>query len=120
MTFKVFGSVPSKKNNRRPLTINGRKMNLPSHRYETWHKGAQNQLIEHWNTKIEHCRQVRITIFPPNQRRFDLSNKAESLMDLLVDCGILVDDNYQVVPELVVRYGGVSKDAPRAEIVIET
>lgn len=120
MKLTIYGVTPSKKNQRRPFVRNGRMMNFPSKRYEVWHKGAQSQLIQHWNAKIERCTRVEIVIYAPDKRLFDISNRGESIMDLLVDCGILVDDNYKVVPEIVLRYGGVNKASPRAEVVIIT
>jgi hypothetical protein len=39
-------------------------------------------------------------------------------MDLLVDCGIIEDDNWFVVPEVRAKFGGVDKDNSRAEITI--
>ena len=49
----------------------------------------------------------------------DLSNKAESIMDLLVDNGVIEDDNWFEVPALASTFGGVDKANPRAEVVIE-
>lgn len=39
-------------------------------------------------------------------------------MDLLVDAGILADDNWFVVPQLKLRFGGKDKINPRCEIII--
>jgi hypothetical protein len=40
-------------------------------------------------------------------------------MDLLVDAGIIDDDNWYVVPEVRFKFGGVDRLNPRAEITIE-
>jgi Holliday junction resolvase RusA-like endonuclease len=56
----------------------------------------------------------------PDNRRTDLSNKAESIMDLLVDNGILEDDCWQIVPILALQGMKVDKENPRAEIFITT
>lgn len=50
----------------------------------------------------------------------DLTNKAESVMDLLVDCGIIVDDSWQVVEKLTLRIGGIDKKNPRVVVEILT
>jgi hypothetical protein len=40
-------------------------------------------------------------------------------MDLLVDGGIIGDDNWNVVPEVLLRCLGIDRKDPRAEITIE-
>jgi len=37
----------------------------------------------------------------------------------VVEAGILLDDNYEVVPKLILEYGGISKENPRCEIEIK-
>lgn len=59
---------------------------------------------------------VTMTFFAENRRRFDLSNAAESVMDLLVDAEILADDSWAVVPQLHLYFGGVDRLSPRAII----
>jgi Holliday junction resolvase RusA-like endonuclease len=61
---------------------------------------------------------VAITFFAESRRRFDLSNAAESEMDLLVDAGILQDDSVQIVPSVTLTFGGVEPKEPRAEVSI--
>jgi hypothetical protein len=64
--------------------------------------------------------QVAITIFAPNKVKDDISNKAESIMDLLVDNGVIEDDNWFEVPALYLAFGGVDKENPWAEVLIES
>lgn len=61
---------------------------------------------------------VELKFFPSTKRLFDLSNKTESIMDLLVDAGIIQDDNYSVVPKLILEIGEHDKLNPRCEITI--
>lgn len=65
------------------------------------------------------CAEVEITITFADRRKSDLTNKAESIMDLLVDLGVLSDDDHQSCPKLTLRSGGVDKDHAGAEIVIK-
>ena len=37
-------------------------------------------------------------------------------MDLLVDYGFIEDDNFAVLPNIQLVYGGLSKTAPRVEV----
>ena len=50
------------------------------------------------------------------KRKFDLSNKVESVNDLLVDCGVIHDDNYTVIQKLEVEFCGYGKDYCEIEI----
>ena len=59
-----------------------------------------------------------MTIYPPDRRKADLTNKAESIADLLVDNGFLADDNWTVVPKVVLTFGGVDRENPRAVVVL--
>jgi hypothetical protein len=46
------------------------------------------------------------TIHSPDNRKFDLSNKWESIADGMVAAGYIEDDNYVYIPEITLRYGG--------------
>lgn len=113
----VHGRIPSKKNSKRPFIRNGRMMIFNSKDYVEWHKNALKTIKTHLKC-LETVEVVHLTFYSENKRKFDLSNKTESIMDLLVDAGILLDDNYSVVPKLILEYGGISKENPRCEIQI--
>jgi Holliday junction resolvase RusA-like endonuclease len=106
----LYGSTPSKKNSR----INTRSgRSFPSSKYTAWHKDASLQLkgIKPFTTTS-----LCISFIVGDKRKFDLTNKAESIMDLLVDNGIIEDDNYSVIPELTLKYGGYEKGNPHCII----
>lgn len=113
----IYGRVPSKKNSRK-LFVNkhsGRIGNLPSSDYQSWHQDALMQLIQ--QKGFTPCKgKVQLTFFAGDKRKFDLTNKAESIMDLLVDAGYLKDDNYSIVGEIVLKFGGLDREKPRVEI----
>lgn len=102
MIFKarVAGRVPSKKNSR-IATRSGR--NFPSKAYSDWHRSASIAL--RGAPSFSKCG-VFIEIIFPDKRRADVTNKAESVLDLLVDRGIIPDDSWQVIgsPILSHRY----------------
>ena len=54
----------------------------------------------------------------PDARKTDLSNKVESINDLLVKYGLLEDDNRNVIKELKVVCNGVDKQNPRVDVDI--
>lgn len=108
--IQINGNTPSKKNSR----INTRSgRSFPSSKYTAWHKLASSQLIE---TSPFSCGKLTISFIAGDRRKFDLTNKAESIMDLLVDCGLIEDDNYSIIPELVLKFGGYEKGFPRTII----
>lgn len=73
---------------------------------------------QYWQQKMYDCCEIKMTIYFPDRRRSDLTNKAESVMDLLVDFWILKDDSHDVVYTLHLHSGWVDKENPRAEIII--
>lgn len=110
MRITLNGSTPSKKNSR-INTKSGRS--FPSSKYTSWHKLASAQLV---GIKPFITNNLIITFIAGDNRKFDLTNKAESIMDLLVDCGLIEDDNYSIIPELHLKFGGVEKDNARCII----
>jgi len=63
-------------------------------------------------------------ICPPPNRKFDLANVLQIVQkftdDSLIEYGIIPDDSYKIIPQINYRFGGVDKDNPRVELVIET
>jgi crossover junction endodeoxyribonuclease RusA len=57
--------------------------------------------------------------YMPDNRKTDLTNKAESIMDLLVDCKIIDDDCWQVIPRIMLDARGVDKENPRVTVWIK-
>lgn len=110
MRIIINASTPSKKNSR----INTRSgRSFPSSKYTAWHKIASSQLLgaSPFRTNL-----LTLTFVSGDNRKFDLTNKAESIMDLLVDCGLIDDDNYSIIPELHLRYGGMERNNPHCII----
>ena len=116
MFIKITGRIPSKKNSKIMVCRGRFPMLLPSKTYSIWHKDASSQLS---NIKeIKTFNKIILKIFAPDNRKSDLSNKSESLMDLLVDNKIIKDDNWFVCPDIQLLFGGVDKENPRCEISI--
>lgn len=70
------------------------------------------------NQKNIHYR-IKMRIFNETNRRRDLDNQATSILDALTKSGAIVDDCARYLTAFSVEYGGIDKDRPRAEIVIE-
>lgn len=96
-------------------------MLLASENFMDWHVDASYQL-KMQQRPVDPIKKagVCITLFAETKRAADLTNKAESIMDLLVDMEILEDDNWFIVGDLHLKFGGVDKENPRAVIEINT
>ena len=115
MKFTLYGRIPSKKNSR----INTRSgRSFPSKKYTEWHN-EQASAIEQLKLKsMKSPIGILIAFYMPDNRRCDLTNKAESIMDLLVDCDILEDDCWQCVNLVALCCNSVDKENSRCEITI--
>lgn len=94
-------------------------MTIPSKKYKEWHEEKMWEIKQFVpDEPIALCKRIDIKFWFPDNRRTDLSNKKESIMDLLVDAGVLVDDCWQVTGQTTDTPMGIDKENPRAEIVI--
>ena len=112
LQLRLNGRIPSKKNSRITQRSTGRS--FASAKYKDWHKQSALQLLG--SGKIVGACEVQITFQMPDNRRADLTNKAESIMDLLVDLDILEDDSWKIIPRIFLGCDGVNKDNPGADI----
>ena len=71
---------------------------LSSVGFLAWHKSAMTQLAigAYPRNKISTPISVKIQFMLADNRRRDLTNMAESVMDLLVDYGTIADDRWQI------------------------
>ena len=118
--IELKGNVPSKKNSKQIIYNNGRPFIISQKAHKDWHTNATKQLnlaklevLELNTTKTIVC-----TFYPPTKRKYDLSNKWESVADLLVDYGFLSDDNFEVVPVVILLHGEKDKENPRVELAV--
>jgi len=118
MQIILKGRIPSKKNSKYLVYRGGRPYFIPSPAYKLWHE-EQSWVIKKCRPKtpIEKC-DVTLIFYAPDRRAADLTNKAESIMDLLVDNGIIKDDNWFVVIKLNLIFNEVDKENPRVIINI--
>jgi len=131
--YTLTGRIPSKKNSKQiipnwkniRIKIGGHKPKgqlfwlLPSSKHKDWHKSASSELLSQprKGRAIESISKIIIKFSFGDRRKTDLTNKAESIMDLLVDNKIIHDDCWQEVPILELG-GGYEKGNFSAEIVI--
>lgn len=119
--FFLDGETPSKKNSR--ITLKSRK-SIPNKKYRDWNKSAVCELKRQWvaqnaNPKpIERC-EIEMHFVHADKRRRDSDNATSSVFDTLKDAGIIVDDNWTVIPHYNVQnYLNYKKEQAHCRIKI--
>ena len=113
----IKGRIPSLKNSRNCFVRGGRMINIPSKQYSAFHKEALKHMPKS-PRNIEKVHSMKLDFWAPDKRAGDLDNKTASIMDLLVDANVLKDDNWYIVPRIILVFMGVDKENPRVELTI--
>lgn len=114
-SFTIKGRIPSKKNSRITNRKTGRS--FPSKAYVNWHKQAEEQLKEIFNEEIDFPVEVSYKFYMPDLRPTDISNKLESINDLLTDINFWKDDNWRIVRKFFAS-AELDRDNPRVEVIV--
>ena len=123
--FTFEGDTPSKKNQKRIFKgKNGKPFITASSDFKAWHKGAvlemklQMTRITGVTWPLPRCKRIFAKLFYEDRRRRDSSNTFESIMDLMVDAGILADDNW-IVSGPTAQFPELRPDRPGWELMLE-
>ena len=114
-SFVITGRIPSKKNSRVTNRKTGRS--FPSRDYTKWHKNASEQLENFYNEEIDFPVEVSYKFYMPDLRPTDISNKLESINDLLTDINFWKDDNWSIVRKFHAS-AELDRENPRVEIIV--
>lgn len=105
--FELKGETPAKKNSR--ITLRNGKT-IPGKQYQQWHNDALKEIFsqkykipEDVKLPIFSSVSISVTFVHGDKRRRDADNGLSSILDLLVDCNILSDDNWKIVENISVR-----------------
>ena len=99
MILHIPLETPSKKNSRVVDRRTGRT--FPNKRYTDWHKAAAIYVRQQNAHPLDGGPFVLYLEFTHGDRvRRDSDNGVSSILDLLVDCGVLPDDNWMVVSKI--------------------
>lgn len=117
MNLTLYGRIPSKKNWTFTIWKNWKQIKLPSKKYQDWEK---EQIKEVKWISLDNQENLCITcdFYLPDNRKTDLSNKFESIADMLVKAKVLEDDNAKILSEVHLVYRWVDKENPRVIISI--
>jgi Holliday junction resolvase RusA-like endonuclease len=117
--YTFYGSVPSKKNNRRWIQRGGRKFSVPSLAYESWERAHIPALKTLVGSPELIGFSLEIKPYLPNDRVRDTDNILTSILDCLVAAKTIKDDRWQYMtrPPLV-HQPVIDSINPRVEITI--
>ena len=93
---------------------------FPSKTYREWHGKASLWLKTHYTIHSlgEGPFRLSCAFTHGTMARCDSDNKVSSILDLLTDLGVIPDDRWQVVREIIVR-NGYEKGQPSVTVQIE-
>lgn len=117
--FTLQGETPAKKNSR--LTLPNGKT-IPGKRFRQWREAVFPQVLAQLKGTrplLDEPCEVALLFYHGDFRRRDCDNGASSVLDLLVDAGVLSDDNWKIVRSLNVT-NEYDKGSPRCEIKVMT
>ena len=119
LNLTICGRPITKKNSSRIVTCGGYPRLLPSKAYVHYQKDSLRQITGRDRVKIDQPINLKVLYYMPTRHRVGLVNLLEATCDILVDAGVLADDNSKIV----VSHDGsrvlYDKENPRAEIYIE-
>lgn len=115
MKFTITGETPSKKNSR----INTRSgRSFPNQRYVKWHDDAIRQIRAQRIKPVRGLLMLTLYFYHGDFVRRDSDNQTSSILDTLIDAGIIEDDNWKIIPVKHI-YDRFDKGKPRCEIELE-
>lgn len=99
MIIHIPLETPSKKNSRVVDRRTGRT--FPNKRYTEWHKAASLYVRQsHAHPLDDGPFALYLEFTHGDKIRRDSDNGVSSILDMLVDCGVLPDDNWMVVQKI--------------------
>lgn len=120
----IQGIPPAKKNGKQWVVRGTRRFLVPSEAYQNWHEIATYEVTRQIGPVRQklplHVVKMEVTYFVKDKKRRDSDNATTSVLDLFVDLGIIKDDSMVELPDIRMIYGGIVRENPRTEIVIET
>jgi len=126
VTFDLDGTIPSKKNSKQIFknSRTGKRFPSTSDRFKIWEQGSRYQINLQKGSRtdivfpIKKCEYIECTLFYGDRRGRDNSNTIESIHDLLVDTGIILDDKWQITGTTI-QIPIFREKEPGARIVIK-
>ena len=118
MKITIQGQVIAKKNSQRVVRMGARYAIRASKAYEKYAKTAIQEASQYvWEGDYPVV--VEMFFYRQTKRSFDLDNMQGSILDILVNAGVLEDDSMRhVIPKIKEHGWEIDKTNPRTEIHI--
>lgn len=111
---------PITKKNSQRIIINrktNKPMIIPSKQYKQYSKDC-GYFIKRPRRPIDVPVNVKAIYYMPNKRKADITNLHEALHDILVEYGVLKDDNYNIIAATDGSRVKIDRKNPRTEVEI--
>lgn len=118
MRIILRGQPITKKNSQQIIKAGNRRMVIPSPQYRQYEKDCLWQIPPKTKQRIDFPVNIQCVYYMPSRRRVDLVNLLEATMDILVEAGVLEDDNCRIVAAHDGSRVDHDKHNPRVEITI--
>ncbi len=118
--YEFKGAPIVKKNTQRSMWRYGRPFIYYSKQYKEWAEAAGYEIMAQGRPAEPIAEPVilRCLFYMPTRRRVDLSALYEGIQDVLVQSGVLADDNFNIVAGHDGSRVLIDKDNPRTEVAI--
>lgn len=118
-SYTFRGEVASKKNHRQLVQVKGRgAVLLPSKRYREWDKEAKRVILAYGRPQRPFAAaRLTIAIYHGDAVRRDTNNATQGIQDVLVEMGVIEDDNWMVIGSPEVMHF-VDLADPRMEVTV--
>lgn len=121
MIHFTIGLSPRSKKNSMQILVNPRTRRpfiSPSSAYKAYRKAALMLIPAEARQNIDYPVNVCAVFRMPTRRKVDVVNLQEALLDVLVDAGVLADDNSGIVAGMDGSRVVYDKEAPGTEVTI--
>ena len=118
MQFTIEVIPRTKKNSQSIVMVRGRPIIIPSKYYKQFEKECNLLIPAKCRKNIDIPINIKAIFYMDTRRRVDLTNLLEGLDDVLVTCGVIKDDNRDVIAGHDGSRVYYDKEKPRIEIEI--
>lgn len=118
MKLILYGDPKTKKNSQRIVRCGRYHKLLPSKAYIEYEKDCLKQITGRYKKELEGIYNLKCVYYMRTRRKIDLVNLLEGTCDLLVNAGVIKDDNSRIIATMDGSEVGYDKDNPRVEIDI--
>jgi len=116
MVIMLDGNIPVKKNSKQIIYVRGKSIIISSKSHKEWHARAMWQLKAQRLTPIKGPVKIEIIAWFKTKRKKDLDGVLSTVLDLLVDAGIIEDDSHTIVKYVSIMFAGYG---PKTIITIQ-